>query len=196
MQQTDRGRYKTDESVSGMFYHSCLGKLIIMGCIVGILLFLAHITVPDEETMMSETMDNIYQCIAANDSIQRDWIDDTIGNVGNMFTHADSMPDQATMRTFEKYNRLEYHRHSFYSTAVIYNNFRPSGTRVGVGLFSMVIPTVNFNDFLLRIGPIHKGYNQRLLEGPRLNRVDQEYFGENPDLGNSYNTYEGGGSKR
>jgi hypothetical protein len=183
MQQTDRGSYKTEKSVVKMFYHSCLGKLVILGGIVGVLLLLAYISVPDEETMMNETMDNIYQCIAANDSIQRDWIDDAIGNVGNMFTHADSMPNEATMRTFEKYNRLEYQRHSFHSTAVIYNNFRPTGTVVGYGLFGMVIPTVNFNDFLLRISPIHKGYNQRLLDGPRLNRVDQEYFGENPELG-------------
>lgn len=196
MQQTDRGSYRTKESVGGMFYHSCMGKLIILAVIVGGMLFLARMTVPDDETMMEEMTDNVYQCIAANDSITRDWIDDTVSNFGYIFTHADSMPDPATLKNFEKYNKMEIHRHSFHSTAVIYNNFRPDGTRVGVGLFGMVIPTVNFNDFLLRVGPIHKGYNQKLLEGPQLNRVNQEYFGENPELGNSYNTYEGGGSKR
>lgn len=196
MKQTDRGSYRTDESVSGMFYHSCLGKLIILGLFVAFILFLANQTVPDEETMMNETTDNIYQCIAANDSIQRDWIDDAVSNVGNIFTQADSLPDESTLKNFYKYNRLEYHRHPFYATVLLFNNFRPNGVRAGVGLFGTVIPTVNFSDFLLRIGPIHKGYNQKLIEGPRMNRVDQEYFGENPDLGNSYNTYEGGGSAR
>ena len=41
MQQTDRGSYKTEESVVKMFYHSCLGKLVILGGIVGVLLLLA-----------------------------------------------------------------------------------------------------------------------------------------------------------
>lgn len=195
MQQTDRGSYKTKESLGSMFYHSCLGKLIILGAIIGVILLLAHLTVPDEETMQEEMTDNVYQCIAANDSITRDWLDDTVSNFGYIFTHADSVPDEATLKNFEKYNRMQIHRHSFYSTAVIYNNFRADGTRVGVGIFGMVIPTVNFNDFLLRVSPIHKGYNQRLLEGPTLNRVNQEYFGENPELG-SFKTDEERGSKR
>lgn len=196
MNQTDRGHYKNDESAKRLFFHSCLGKIIILGAFLAFVLFLANQTIPDEETMMNETTDNIYQCIAANDNIQRDWIDDAVGNIGNIFTEADSLPDEATLKTFYKYNRLEYQKGMFHSKVLLFNNFHSDGVRAGIGIFGIVIPTVNFNDFLLRVSPIHKGYNQRLIEGPKMNRVDQEYFGENPDLGNSYNTYEGGGSKR
>jgi hypothetical protein len=53
------------------------------------------------------------------------------------------------------------------------------GVRCAIGVFGIVIPTANFNDFLLRVGPMRKEYNT-----PAINTsVDEEYFGENPDLG-------------
>jgi len=179
MKQPDRGNYRKDEGLVHSFSHSCLGKLIIAAGVTAVLLFLAHISVPDEQTMTDEMNDNIRQCIMANDSIKTDWIDDAINNIGYTFTHADSTFDESIWETFNKYNRLEYHKHAFYSTMRLHNNFRPEGTRVGIGIYGLVIPTVNFNDFLLRVGPMHKGYDKRIIQNIYY---EDEYFGENPNI--------------
>ena len=73
----------------------------------------------------------------------------------------------------------------------IISNFNSRGARAAVGIFGLVIPTVNFNDFVLRNGPIRKEYNQRII---KQTITSDTYMGDNPDLGNTYNTFEGGGS--
>lgn len=179
MNQTDRGNYRTKESISHSFFHSCLGRFVIFAAVLAALLYVAHLTVPDEQTMTEEMEDNIRQCIMANDSLQTDWIDDAINNVGYTFTHCDSTFDAALWEAFLKYNRLDYHRHFFYATARIHNNFRPEGTRVGVGIFSLIIPTVNFNDFIMRVGPMHKGYDHGLIQ---TIDIGDDYMGEQPHI--------------
>ena len=181
MQQTDRGNYRTHESLMHEFWHSCLGKLVFLAAFIGVILIIAAMTVPDEQTMEEEMTDNIRQCIEANDSIKTDWIDDAVNNVGYIFTHADSIPNQEILRNFNKYNKLEIYPHTFYSTALLHNNFRPEGIRVGVGIFGIVIPTVNFNDFLFRIGPMHKGYDQKIIQ--RTVIKGSSSFADNPELG-------------
>ena len=181
MQQTDRGSYRTKESLAQEFYHTCLGKLIILAGFIGVLLVIAYFTVPDEENMMAEMNDNIRQCIEANDSIKTDWIDDAVNNVGYIFTHADSIPKQEIIDNFEKYNKLEYYRHTFYATTLLHNNFNPEGIRVGIGIFGIVIPTVNFNDFLFKIGPMHKGYDQKPIKATIIK--GGQSFGSDPELG-------------
>jgi len=181
MQQTDRGNYRTHESLMHEFWHSCLGKLVFLAAIIGVILIIAALTVPDEKTMKEEMTDNIRQCIEANDSIKTDWIDDAINNIGYIFTHADSIANQEILKNFNKYNKLEIYPHTFYSTALLHNNFRPEGIRVGVGVFGIVIPTVNFNDFLFRIGPMHKGYDQKIIQ--RTVIKGSSSFADNPELG-------------
>ncbi len=184
MEQTDRGSYKsyrTQETLAQQFWHSCLGKLTVLAAIIGVALFIAYLTVPDEQTMMEEMTDNIRQCIEANDSIKTDWIDDAVNNVSYIFTHADSIPDGAIDETFDKYNKVVYKRHTFYASAMLLNNFRPEGVCAGIGVFNIVIPTVNFNDFLMRVGPMHKGYDQKILQ--RTVIKGSESFGSDPELG-------------
>ena len=55
----------------------------------------------------------------------------------------------------------------------------PQGRRVGVGIFGMVIPTVNFSDILLSVGPVHKGYGKGLIKNTY---IQEEYFGDNPNV--------------
>lgn len=181
MQQTDRGRYRTQESLGSQFLHSCLGKLFILGAFVGVLLVIALFTVPDEETMMAEMDDNIRQCIEANDSIKTDWIDDAVNNIGYIFTEADSIPDQELIDNFNKYNKLEYYKHTFYATTLLHNNYKPEGIRAGVGIFGIVIPTVNFNDFLFRLGPMHRGYDQKPVRSTII--IEGDNWSNNPELG-------------
>jgi hypothetical protein len=181
MQQTDRGSYRTQESLGRQFRHSCLGQLIILAGIICALLFIAYLTVPNEETMMTEMDDNIRQCIEANDSIKTDWIDDAVNNVGYIFTHASDEPNKEILDNFNEYNKLEYYHHTFYATTLLRNNFKAEGIRVGVGIFGVVIPTVNFNDFLFRIGPMHKGYDQKPIKSSII--ISGDNWSNNPELG-------------
>ena len=181
MKQTDRGNYRTQVSLTQEFMHSCLGKLIILAAVICALLVVAYFTVPDEEKMTTEMTDNIFQCIEANDSIKTDWIDDAINNVGYIFTDLDTVRNQEVIDNFYKYNSVEYCRHMFYATTLIHNNLKPDGSVAGIGVLGLVIPTVNFNDFLFRIGPMHKGYDQQPVQSTII--VGGESFGSDPELG-------------
>lgn len=174
--------YHKQESLFKEFRQSCLGRLIIAACILGILVVIAWLTNPSEQTMNKEMNDNIRQWIQENDSLNTDWIDDAVKNTGFIFTLADSIdtPEQKHLiEQFDTINRLEYFDHTLFSTMYIHNSFHIEGKCCGIGLFGIVIPTVNFNDFLLREGPMRKDYNQPVIH----NYGNEEYFGENPDLG-------------
>ena len=179
MNQTDRGNFRTKESILHSFTHSCLGRLVIFGAIVGAILLVGHFTVPDQQTMTEEMEDNIRQCILSNDSLQTDWIDGAINNVGYTFTHVDSTFDASLWEAFLKYNKMEYHRHFFYATSRIYNNLHPEGTRAGIGIFGIIIPTVDINDLIMRVEPIHKGYGKGLI---RTIEYNDDYMGEQPHI--------------
>ena len=156
MNQTPNSNYRTNESVGKMFLHSCLGKFIILAAVVVVLLIIAFLTKPTDQEMRDEMNDNIMQCMEMNDSIRGDQIDDFVHNIGFIFTTADSTKVGKEWReVFDKYNRLEIYNHAFFRTAYVYNNVKTEGTRVGFGLYGLVIPTANFNDFLLRILIIH-----------------------------------------
>jgi hypothetical protein len=52
----------------------------------------------------------------------------------------------------------------------------------------MVIPTANFNDFLLRIGPMRKNYNQKLIQPTTIGgdlgtnpNIQEFHYKRNPD---------------
>ena len=189
MYQADRGTYKK-ETFAELFYHSCLGKRIIMAVIVAFGLLFANLSVPTEDDMIYNTADGISQCINENKLSKNDRIDDVVRNFTAIFTDSDSASIINNLKDFDKYNRLEVYRHTFYSTARVHNNFRPEGTRVAIGIFGIVIPTVSYNDIVMTVGPVRKEYNQKIIE----TNYDDEYFGTNPDLGNTYNTYQGDGS--
>ena len=112
--------------------------------------------------MREEMIDDIRQCIERPDSIQTDRIDDAIANVGYIFTEADSTVNVELLNNFKRNNRLVYYNHS----------------RCGIGIFGLVIPTINFNDLLLREGPMRDDYNKHPTEVD----TDNYYFGETPDL--------------
>ena len=179
MNQTGNQGYRTNESVGKMFLHSCLGKFVILAAIIVVLLIIAILTKPSEQEMRDEMNDNIMQCMEMNDSIRGDEIDDFVHNIGFIFTKADTTKVGEEWRNvFDKYNRLEIYNHSFFRTAYIYNNIKTEGTRVGFGLFGLVIPTANFNDFLLRLGPMRRNYNQRLIRGTTI----EGDYGSNPNI--------------
>jgi len=156
MYQSDRGKYKKEDSLMAMFWHSCLGKIVIIAAFLGLMALIAYITCPSEDRVREEMNDNICQCIVHTDSITTDWVDDMVANVGYIFTTADSAVDKNRMALFHRHNRLEFYDHGIYSSLRVYNTFNYDGTCVGIGFFGMVIPVFSSADFLLRVMPMPK----------------------------------------
>ena len=124
--------------------------------------------------------DNIMQCLEENDSIKGDPIDDYVHNLGFIFTKGDSMAvTEEVRKAYHMYNRLQVYRHGLYSTAYLHNNLHPEGVRVGFGAFGLIVPTVLYKDILLDVGPVHKGYDQKLIQQVTVPDTD---LGQNPNI--------------
>ena len=182
MYQAENTNFKTNQSVTQEFTRSCLGRILIAGVIILVGLLLAYFTAPKESDMNEEMLDNVMQCIEVNDGVKGDAVDDYVHNLTFIFTTADTtVIPKDELNTYNKYNRLESYRHTFYSTSYIYNNMHPEGTRVGFGIFGIIIPTVLYQDILLDVGPVHKGYEQKLNQTPIITQ-DEDDFGETPNI--------------
>lgn len=179
------------EGLTTEFRKSCLGKLLVLCIICALLLLVASMTVPSGEKMANEIQDDIVECLNDPNCAQADAADDFVRNFTTTFTKADSIKDPSLLKQFYKYNKIEVYPHTFYSTARLHNSFNPDGIRVAIGLFGLVIPTDNFSRYLLREGPMRKGYNQSVIKANYSSGPD---LGHGQDFGNTYNTYEGGAS--
>ena len=180
MYQADNTNFKTNQSFTQEFTRSCLGRIIIAGVIILVGLIVAYFTAPKESDMDAEMEDNLMQCLEVNEAVKGDAVDDYVNNLTFIFTTADTaMISKEVLDTYHKYNRLESYRHTFFSTSYIHNNMHPEGTRVGVGIFGLIIPTVLYKDILLDVGPVHKGYEQKLNQTPVIEEPD---LGVNPNI--------------
>ena len=178
MDQTSNGNFKKNESPIQAFYHSCLGKIAILIGILILLFIVAIMTKPTQEEMEMEMVDNILQCIQANDSIQGDDIDDQVNNMNSVFSRADTAKiNKELLTSLKMNNKLEIYNHSFFRTAYIINNIHPAGVRVGIGMFSVVYPTVLYKDLLLNVGPMQKKYKDGVIRTGTINNHD---LGTNP----------------
>jgi hypothetical protein len=180
MYQAENTNFKTNQSFTQEFTRSCLGRIIIAGVILLVAMLVAYFTAPKEGDMNLEMTDNIMQCLEVNTDNKGDVVDDIVHNLAFIFTTADTtMIPKDLLETYYKHNRLESYRHTFFSTTYIHNNMHPEGTRVGVGVFGLIIPTVLYKDILLDVGPIHKGYEQKLNQQVIIPDDD---LGENPNI--------------
>ena len=170
-----------NDSLFYLFTHSCLGHLIITLVILALLAVVACLTCPNEERVRTEMDDNIRQCIEERDSVSNDWTETFVKNTRYMFTTADSiLTHPEDLHVFYEFNSLVFHDHSLFSTMHIHNSFHIEGKRCAIGIFGLVIPIVDFNDFLLREGPMFKEYKR---PAPDYGSSSEEFFGDNPDLG-------------
>ena len=189
--QTNKSEYHK-ETLAAEIKKSCLAKVIMLVAVMLLLMLSAKLTIPSDEQMMYGTLDGVCQCIQDSHGVPGDKSDDIVRNgIATMSHETDSAKKDTILADFKKFNRVEIYHHTFFSTAYIISNFNSRGARAAVGIFGLVIPTVNFNDFVLRNGPIRKEYNQRII---KQTITSDTYMGDNPDLGNTYNTFEGGGS--
>ena len=182
MYQAENTNFKTNQSFTQEFTRSCLGRIIIAGVILLVAMLVAYFTAPKEADMNLEMTDNIMQCLEVNSEVKGDVVDDYVHNLAFIFTTADTtFIPQDIIETYYKYNRLESYRHTFFSTTYIHNNMHPEGTRVGFGIFGVIIPTVLYEDILLDVGPVHKGYEQKLNQEV-ISKPEDEDLGENPNI--------------
>ena len=189
--QTNKSEYHK-ETLAAEIKKSCLAKVIMLVAVILLFMLAAKLTIPSDEQMMYGTLDGVCQCIQDSHGVPGDKSDDIVRNgIATVSHETDSAKKDTILADFKKFNRVEIYHHTFFSTAYIISNFNSRGARAAVGIFGLVIPTVNFNDFVLRNGPIRKEYNQRII---KQTITSDTYMGDNPDLGNSYNTFEGGGS--
>ena len=180
MDQSNYGGYRKQETPFQSFYHSCLGKIIILAGILVVLFIIAIMTKPTRDEMEKEMVDNILQCIEANDSIRGDKIDDHVNNFAHVFSKADTSKINKDLRTsLNKNNRLETYNHTGFRTAYIFNNVHPEGVRIGYGLFGIVYPTITYEDLLLNVGPMQKKYNDGVIRSTIINSHD---MGTNPNV--------------
>ena len=180
MDQSNYGGYRKQETPLQAFYHSCLGKIIILAGILVVLFIIAIMTKPTRDEMEKEMVDNILQCIEANDSIRGDKIDDHVNNFAYVFSKADTSKINKDLRTsLNKNNRLETYNHTGFRTAYIFNNVHPEGVRIGYGLFGIVYPTITYEDLLLNVGPMQKKYNDGVIRSTIINNHD---LGTNPNI--------------
>ena len=179
MEQFNPSTYKKDGAAKE-FTHSCLGKIIILCAIAIILMIIAAITRPSDSMMVWQTEDNIHECLQASDSIESDAIDDYVGNIGRIITHADTTKTNPEMwETYKRLNRLNIYPHTLFKTARITNNTHPEGVRVGVGIFGIVIPILNYDDFLMAEGNIRGKHHDRIIGDGTVPEMD---YGNNPML--------------
>ena len=176
IEQIENGEFRTKESAFKQFRHTCLGKIVIALVIFVILLIIAWLTNPSEMKMRTEMEDNIKQSIWSRDSIEADGLDIFVSCIGHTFTHwNDSVTEdmKSRMRRFNQ-NPQYFYRNTFTSTMRLTCGFKGVTEKlVGLGIFGMVIPLVDFNQFVPREGPLPSHDDIRLIGGGE----GEEYFG-------------------
>ena len=178
MDQFNRDVYK-QETLFQSFYHSCMGKIIIIAVIMLILFVSAVMTRPSDEAVLKGADENVQECIQDNDSTKNDELDEFFANIVRTFATCDTtLTDKEMYAAFKKYNQLEIYQHDAFTTAYVRNNLHPQGVRIAIGIYGTIVSTVCYKDLLLDLGPVRGGYNERLVPLP----TNDEYTGENPNL--------------
>ena len=179
MEQTDE-KFRTGKGIGNEFTHSTLGRLIILGAILIVLLIIALFTKPGHEEILAETYDNNLQCIADKDSIKNDKLDAIVNNACNTFTHIDTTEVFSELRdALRKYNKIEVYDHALYRTVYVRNNIHAEGVRIGFAAYGLVIPTVYYSDLLLGVGIIQNQYKDGVIRSIQYDDTD---LGTNPNL--------------
>lgn len=168
------------QSMTSEFTHSCLGKLVILAGFIVILLIVALLTVPSDKEMQAQMEDNIRECLQDNFEKRCDGADEFFNNLRRPFTEADTtFNDKEILETFNRNNNLEIFKHTLFSVARVSNNLHPEGMREGIGIFGIVIPILNYDDFLMAEGNIRGKHHERIIGDGTVPEMD---YGNNPML--------------
>ena len=181
IKRNKRVNYTDDEkNFFQKFLSSKGGRIIFAICILIVIMLFVYMSAPTKKEMTKTMTDNVMQCLEDNNRYKGDAIDDFVHNLGYTFTEADTTQiAPETIEAFHKYNELVAHRHFFYSTAYIHNNMHPEGIRVGFGFLGMIFSMVQYSDLILDVEPVHKGYEQKIIDSTIIQEPD---LGTNPNV--------------
>jgi hypothetical protein len=74
---------------------------------------------------------------------------------------------------------VEVYRHTLFTTCYIVNNVHPEGLREGFGILGIVIPILNYEDFVMTEGNVRGKNQDRIIKDEGIPEMD---LGDNPML--------------
>ena len=126
-----------------------IASLIVPVLIIGMLLFIASISVPDLEEHREEIRESAVECA-------EDQAGDILGLLGGTalkpllsLAMNTETAQRAVLENFDKLNKIEYVPGTFWSKARIVNRIYPKGKNVSFGILGMVFSSLDWEDFVL-----------------------------------------------
>lgn len=126
----------------------CLFLLIFYGGIAGIILIVAHLTIPSDERMERAIIKDVQACVEDKAVSVSGLFGEEASALTSMFLATDASA-QSINENYQKYNATVIKRSWFWSVGKIYNCNSPNGVNVCFGMFGIVIPYVDWEDFAL-----------------------------------------------
>lgn len=127
------------------------GGMIILywGIIIGVILFVLHITVPSRERMINCVLEGAVTEVQN----QADDVSSLFGDDANLLTNLLTNTDaakQGIMETILEYNQVEVEEGMFWTNAYLHNaKHGAEGEHVGFGILGITIPIVLWEDLQL-----------------------------------------------
>ena len=127
------------------------GGMIILywGIIIGVILFILHVTVPSRERMINCVLEESVSLVQD----QADDISSLFGEDANLLTNLLANTDaakQGIMENILKYNHIEVEEGLFWTNAYLHNSkYGAEGEHVGFGILGITIPIVQWEDLQL-----------------------------------------------
>lgn len=144
---------KKDEITANDVAAGCAvgGGMIILywGIIIGVILFILHVTVPSRERMINCVLEESVSLVQD----QADDISSLFGEDANLLTNFLANTDvakQGIMENILKYNHIEVEEGLFWTNAYLHNSkYGAEGEHVGFGILGITIPIVLWEDLQL-----------------------------------------------
>lgn len=129
-----------------------ISKKTIILTAIAIILVIAHITVPSKQLMVSSI--SYYVKSDINDE--------------SPFVSA---TDKDVSKMFYTYNTIDIFKHYFYSTAHIHNRYHTKDKIACIGVLGIVIPIVDWNEYIVKNGPVKRHYYRGGKKNPQYTPI-------------------------
>ena len=141
-----------DASLDAEDVMGCVHSLLLWIAIGGILLW-AYNDKPSEEKVSQAIIEDVRDCVADKASSALGLLsgDDgnDLGELTSLLISESNSAKETIAQSFYENNTIRVNEHWFYCTGEIINSDHPSGTTVAFGIFDIVIPFVEWDDFKL-----------------------------------------------
>ncbi len=144
---------KEETSSNGIdMYDVMMGIDVVWGLIKTavpiILLIIAWNTKPAHEKHVEEIRQSVADCTRDKVKQTTNLFVPSLGTLASTLMESSDM-DEDVMQVFDQYNKIRVKDSWFWNTGKIYNATHPHGVTASIGLFGMVIPLVDWDDYKL-----------------------------------------------